>query len=183
MRSLATTTRNHTSKAVGRIALIVLVRSKVGAPFYYRAAPAQQNTRLSALLSGTVCRMSDTPRPLARLSEVVLECPDPAELARFYAELLGFSIVYQDHEWCALAADERARPRLSFQRAPGYRPPVWPDPTCSMQVHLDLHVRDLDAAEQVALRLGATAFHEQPSPSDFRVMADPVGHPFCFCLH
>src|SRR5437764_14151302 len=111
--------------------------------------------------------MSETIRPFARLSEVVLECPDPAELAQFYAELLGLSIVYQDQEWCALAADDRARPRLSFQRAPEYRPPVWPDPTSSMQVHLDLHVRDLDAAEQAALRLGATKFDEQPSPANF----------------
>jgi hypothetical protein len=127
--------------------------------------------------------MSETLGPLARLSEVVLECPDPAGLARFYAELLGLSIVHQDQDWCALAADEGARPRLAFQRAPEYRSPVWPDPTSSMQMHLDLHVRDLDTAEQAAVRLGATKFDEQPSPADFRVMADPVGHPFCFCLH
>jgi glyoxalase superfamily protein len=51
-----------------------------------------------------------------------------------------------------------------------------------MQIHLDFHVTDLDSAEQAALKLGATKFAEQPSPSNFRVMADPVGHPFCLCL-
>ena len=70
---------------------------------------------------------------------------------------------------------------LSFQQAPGFRPPIWPDPASSMQFHLDLKVDDLDTAEQNAMQLGATRFDHQPDPQNCRVMADPAGHPFCLC--
>ena len=52
-----------------------------------------------------------------------------------------------------------------------------------MQSHLDFHVGDLDAAERAALALGARKFDDQPSPENFRVFADPVGHPFCLCIN
>jgi hypothetical protein len=51
-----------------------------------------------------------------------------------------------------------------------------------MQFHLDFSVDDLDSAERATLALGATKFDEQPSPDNFRVFADPVGHPFCLCV-
>jgi hypothetical protein len=119
----------------------------------------------------------------ARLSGVVLECPDPLALATFYSQLTGWPIVNTDVDWCSIGATEDARPRLSFQLAPDYRPPRWPDPASSMQFHLDFMVDDLVAAETAALKLGATKFDEQPSPADFLVYADPVGHPFCLCIH
>jgi hypothetical protein len=127
--------------------------------------------------------VSDAAGAIARLSEIVLECPRPLELGQFYARLTGWAVVYSDEEWVAVGPDTETRPRLAFQRAPGYRRPVWPDPGSSMQLHLDFQVDDLDAAERAALAIGATKFDEQPSPQNFRVMADPVGHPFCLCLH
>ncbi len=114
----------------------------------------------------------------ARLDTFVLECPEPAELAQFYADLTGWSISESDPEWATLKAESGAS--LAFQRAPGFQPPSWPDPASSMQYHLDFTVDDLDAAEQEALALGATKFDHQPGTS-FRVFADPVGHPFCLC--
>jgi predicted enzyme related to lactoylglutathione lyase len=45
-------------------------------------------------------------------------------------------------------------------------------------MHLDFHVRDLDAGVQRAIGLGATLAPEQPGEG-WRVMLDPVGHPFC----
>jgi hypothetical protein len=48
-----------------------------------------------------------------------------------------------------------------------------------MQFHLHVKVDDLDAAEQAVIAIGATKFDEQPSPQNFRVFADPAGHPFC----
>ena len=119
---------------------------------------------------------------IAKLSEVVLDCPDPQALARFYTQLTGWQVTHSDDEWCSIGPTDGARPRLSFQRAPGYRPPVWPDPGSSMQFHLDFKVDDLDTAERGAIELGASKFDEQPSPTNFRVLADPVGHPFCLCL-
>jgi predicted enzyme related to lactoylglutathione lyase len=112
---------------------------------------------------------------------VVLECPDPAALANFYSQLIGWPISYQDDDWWTLGTAKTTGVTLSFQKAPGYRSPVWPDPESSMQVHFDLRVDDLDEAEQRAQQLGATKFDHQPDPEHFRVMADPVGHPFCVC--
>jgi catechol 2,3-dioxygenase-like lactoylglutathione lyase family enzyme len=116
-----------------------------------------------------------------RLSGVALECPDPRALARFYAAITGWTIVYDDDGWCSLGEDDRATFHLSFQRSPGHRPPVWPDPASSMQSHLHIRVDDLDVAEELVLSLGATRFDHQPHPTTSRVFADPAGHPFCLC--
>jgi hypothetical protein len=113
---------------------------------------------------------------------VVLECPDPAALAEFYCQLLGWTILQKDADWYSIGPDRDWRPRLAFQLAPEFAPPRWPDPASSMQVHLDFKVENLETAQQAALQIGATKFQEQPSPSDFIVMADPVGHVFCLCV-
>ncbi|GIH02744.1 glyoxalase [Rhizocola hellebori] len=113
------------------------------------------------------------------ISSIALECPDPAALADFYRQLTGWEVVYADPDWCSIAESRDASLNLSFQRSPGYQPPVWPDPGSSMQFHLHVKVADLDEAERKVLALGATAFPDQPSPDTVRVMADPVGHVFC----
>jgi catechol 2,3-dioxygenase-like lactoylglutathione lyase family enzyme len=118
----------------------------------------------------------------ARLTGVVLECPDPRALAEFYSQITGWPVVNTDPDWYSIGEDPAARPLLSFQLAPNHQPPHWPDPASSMQFHLDFTVDDLDSAEQATLALGATKFDEQPSPDNFRVFADPVGHPFCLCV-
>jgi catechol 2,3-dioxygenase-like lactoylglutathione lyase family enzyme len=118
---------------------------------------------------------------IARYHSVVLECPDPAALAAFYSELLGWPVVRSEPDWYMIRESEDAGPLLAFQRAPGYQPPAWPDPASPMQFHLDVLVEDLDVAEAATLKLGATKFDHQPEPTDFRVFADPVGHPFCLC--
>jgi hypothetical protein len=56
------------------------------------------------------------------------------------------------------------------------RPPRWRDPTYPAQMHLDVLVADLDAAERAVLEHGATKLEDFPG---WRVYADPVGHPFC----
>jgi Glyoxalase-like domain len=56
------------------------------------------------------------------------------------------------------------------------RPPRWRDPANPTQMHLDVLVADLDAAERTVLEHGATTLEEVPG---WRVYADPVGHPFC----
>jgi hypothetical protein len=117
-----------------------------------------------------------------QLGGVVLECPDPRQLATFYSQITGWPIFATDVDWWSIAENDTARPRLCFQLAPGYQPPHWPDPASSMQFHLDFAVDDLDVAEKAALALGATKFDEQPDPGSFRVLADPIGHPFCLCV-
>jgi hypothetical protein len=53
---------------------------------------------------------------------------------------------------------------IDLQTAPSYVQPTWHDPTSSMQMHLDFHVDDLEAAEARVLAAGATKFDFQPIP-------------------
>jgi predicted enzyme related to lactoylglutathione lyase len=115
-----------------------------------------------------------------QLQAIVLDAARPAELARFYAQLLDRPIVRVDGGWHDI--DLAGGLTLSIQHAPDHRPPTWPEWDVPQQLHLDLVVDDLDAAERRALEAGARRAR-QPADADgrFRVMIDPAGHPFCLC--
>ncbi|GAA4541827.1 VOC family protein [Amycolatopsis samaneae] len=111
---------------------------------------------------------------------VALDCPDPAALAGFYRELLGWEAaeVKHDGQWATLT-NPQGGARLSFQRVEGFRAPAWPSQDSPQQAHLDLDVTDMEAAHERVLKIGAKLLDD--SPRTFRVYADPVGHPFCLC--
>jgi hypothetical protein len=120
----------------------------------------------------------------AYIRNIVLACPgttyedylrEGRSLASFYAELLGMRILRED--WFVIARDESSFPRLAFGDGPReYRPPRWRDPEHPQQLHLDIPAHNLDAAEELALRLGATRLQDR---GEYRSFVDPVGHPFC----
>jgi predicted enzyme related to lactoylglutathione lyase len=115
------------------------------------------------------------------MRSVVLDCPDPAALASFYAHLLDGRAETSDPRWCAVYLEEPAL-KLAFQRADPYVAPDWP--RGAQQLHLDLTVADLDAASRRAVSLGATVLAgpvEEPG-GVFIVHADPAGHPFCLFM-
>ncbi len=105
---------------------------------------------------------------------VVLDCPDPNELAGFYARLLDWPAPEPDDDWVTLEGPVK----IEFQKADDYRPPTWPDPERPQMFHFDLTVDDLDAAHDRAIDLGARLLDTRKT---FRVYADPAGHPFCLC--
>lgn len=118
--------------------------------------------------------------PLAKLRTIVVDCPEPRALADFYAQVLGGQIKGDaEADWVDLYVDDTSR--LSFQRAPGFVPPDWPSQDRSQQLHLDLDVDDMEARQAEVLALGARALDldDDGGKRDFRVFADPVGHPFC----
>jgi catechol 2,3-dioxygenase-like lactoylglutathione lyase family enzyme len=110
-----------------------------------------------------------------------IEAPDPEALARFYADLLGWTIGHLEPGTAILAVPGGSF--LVFQQADGYVPPVWPPAEGSQRpmMHLDFQVGDLDEAVSEAVALGATPASVQPNAT-VRVMLDPAGHPFCLCL-
>ena len=112
----------------------------------------------------------------AQLEKPVLDCPQPRELARFYAELLGMQVLEDAADWVVLGRQPGMR-ELAFQRADPWVPPRWPDPN-HPPVHLDIRVDDVDAAEQAVLAAGATRAPGTPE-TGYRVFRNPVGHPFC----
>jgi catechol 2,3-dioxygenase-like lactoylglutathione lyase family enzyme len=111
------------------------------------------------------------------LEKTVFDCPDPRTLAAFYAEILGMRVNEDGADWVVIGIEPGARD-LAFQRASTYVPPRWPDAEHPQQLHLDIRVDDVDAAEQAVLKLGARRLPGAPE-TGFRVFADPAGHPFC----
>ncbi|MFJ5924741.1 VOC family protein [Kitasatospora sp. NPDC092948] len=112
-----------------------------------------------------------------RWSAVTFDCPDPAELARFYGAATGLPVRYASDGFVLLGRDDAAG--LGFNRVADHRPPSWPDESGAKQAHLDLGVDDLDAAQARLVALGAVLPEFQPDPERWRVLLDPAGHPFC----
>ncbi|MFZ0667878.1 MAG: VOC family protein [Acidimicrobiales bacterium] len=110
---------------------------------------------------------------IGRLHHVVVDCPQPAALARFYSVLLGLSITYTSEEWVVIATND-TRSGIAFQLAPDHQPPHWGDPSHPQQFHLDVMVDDLAAAGHDVLELGGRLLSAEE-----HVCADPAGHPFC----
>lgn len=128
---------------------------------------------------------------IAELQCVVLDCPDPLELAEFYRSLLGGAVNQPDRRW---AVDEDwatlhtpSGSVFAFQRVADHLPPRWPDPARPQQFHLDFGVPDLDRAHEQVLTRGATLLDDGSGQGSaepaWRVYADPAGHPFCLVRH
>lgn len=115
---------------------------------------------------------------IARFPSVVIDCPDAGALAAFYGAMLDWKIEVKP-DWVEIRADYGDC--ISFQQVDNYTPPRWPGQEVPQQMHLDVAVEDLDAAEAAVIALGATKHEYQPGTT-FRVFLDPAGHPFCLCL-
>ena len=116
---------------------------------------------------------------IATFPSIVLDCPDPAPIATFYGALLDWSVELSDG-WADVRSPDQ-RQCFSFQQVADFRAPEWPGQDVPQQMHIDVMVEDLDAAEAAVLELGATKHDHQPGTT-FRVYLDPAGHPFCLCV-
>jgi predicted enzyme related to lactoylglutathione lyase len=118
---------------------------------------------------------------IGELQCVVLDCPDPLALARFYQALVGGEVNRADPRWGLGATFATLHlgtgPVLTFQGVRDHRAPRWPDPGYPQQFHLDVEVADLDVAQRQVAGLGGELLHVDPR--GWRVFADPAGHPFC----
>jgi catechol 2,3-dioxygenase-like lactoylglutathione lyase family enzyme len=105
---------------------------------------------------------------------VTIDTDDAPALGRFYSALLGLDLTYEGPEGVLIGPEGE---QVMFQQVAELQRPRWPDPTYPQQLHLDITVDDADEAERAALALGAERL-----PGDgenWRVYADPHGHPFC----
>ena len=114
---------------------------------------------------------------IGTLRAVVLDAPDARRLAAFYTALGGWTEQHAGDDWITVETGDGWR--IAAQRSPGHVPPRWPDPAYPQQVHLDVTVGDVDAAEAAVLKLGATSLSS--GGVNWRVYADPAGKPFCLC--
>jgi Glyoxalase-like domain len=129
--------------------------------------------------------------------QVTFDCSDPATLATFWAEVLGYPppdiegfrarLRSKGHSeddldnWCAIEDPTRARPRLFFQRVP--EPKV-----VKNRVHLDVAARDgpgdrrqqIDAEVRRLMELGARRLRSVTDEDGyFVVLQDPEGNELC----
>jgi predicted enzyme related to lactoylglutathione lyase len=117
-----------------------------------------------------------TTSPVASLSMLNLDCPDPGAMAAFYAAILGWEVTYSDEEYAMITGGETS---IGFGRVAGFTSPAWPDTASAKRYHLDLQVDDLSRAEAACRDLGAAVPDFQPGGNRWRVLTDPAGHPFC----
>lgn len=127
--------------------------------------------------------MNDTLK--IKLYAFTLDSNDPQKLAKFYADLLNWQIVFSDEEFTSIAppgVNQGGYPGITFQKNPNYQSPVWPEKPATQQqmAHLDFAVNDVEQAVQHAVQCGAKISGEQFS-EHWKVMFDPDGHPFCLC--
>lgn len=129
---------------------------------------------------------SGSARPRLEVTSVTIGCPDPRGLAAFYAALLGVEIGALEGPgpgepdgagWAQLRS---GRVTLNFEHERHWRTPVWParDGEQIATQHLDIHVDDLEAAQEWAVTCGARLARLQPQQGVW-VLLDPAGHPFC----
>lgn len=111
---------------------------------------------------------------------VVFDAADLDTESRFWAGVLGGTID-DDGDWHMVLVD--GAPKIGVQHAPNHVRPEWPSGN-PQQIHLDLWVDDIDDAHRQVMDLGAKVLQEAEDtddPDNFRVYADPAGHPFCLC--
>jgi len=150
----------------------------------HRTARERACTDVPEWHSAAVARRPPGIRGLTGWWGVVLEAPDPAVLADFYSNLLGWPMTSADTDTDTATLNRPGTDHyLAVQRAVDFVAPVWPPRAGAqgMQSHLDVEVDDLAAAVADAIALGARLADHQP-PHDVRVLLDPAGHPFCLYL-
>jgi catechol 2,3-dioxygenase-like lactoylglutathione lyase family enzyme len=130
-----------------------------------------------------------------RIQNVTFACENPAQLAQFWRDALGYvepdvpaEVLEQvqaaidrgelDPEgWGMAVPPDGVGPRLLFQRRPK-------SPTESIPIHLDLHADDAEAEVERLVSLGATVVERKSHrigsfEERWTVLRDPEGNGFC----
>jgi predicted enzyme related to lactoylglutathione lyase len=108
-----------------------------------------------------------------RLYGVVIDSNEPKRLAEWWAEALGWQIVFEAPDEVAVARDEHTHPGLVFV-------PVPESKSVKNRLHLDLAPDDRDAEVARLEGLGARRVQVGQTPENsWVVLADPEGNEFC----
>lgn len=136
--------------------------------------------------------------------QVAIDCVDPARLAQFWAEVLGYQMEappagypswsdfsraagVDNEEWNAVTDPAGVGPRMLFHSVPETK-------TCKNRLHLDVRTAGprgtpidrrrprVDAEVVRLLALGAKHVRTVEDDTDyFALMQDPEGNEFCVC--
>jgi predicted enzyme related to lactoylglutathione lyase len=104
---------------------------------------------------------------------LVVDSRDPARLARWWAEVLGYHVTSEDHALVAIAGDDKSHPSIAFVPVPEMK-------TGKNRLHLDLAPDDQPAEIERLVDMGARHVDVgQPASREWTVLADPEGNEFC----
>jgi hypothetical protein len=103
---------------------------------------------------------------------VVVDAVDPARLARWWAEALGYHITYERPEEVEIRRDPDQLPGLIFVPVPETK-------SGKNRLHIDLRPDDQDAEVERLVDMGARHVDVGQADVAWVVLADPEGNEFC----
>ncbi len=112
-----------------------------------------------------------------RWQNIGIDTTDPAPLARWWAELLGWRITFEDEDEVVLeppagSPQDGVSPDILFLRVPEPKQE-------KVRIHLDLRPEDQAAEVARAEAMGATRVDIGQGAPTWVVLADPQGNEFC----
>jgi len=121
----------------------------------------------------------------SKLTEIAIDCADPAALARFWCSVLGYEVQEEEEDGLVtigspLAPEGRERPgpvppTLTFARVPEGK-------VVKNRLHLDVNPTDRDQDDEVQRLLDLGAQHAdvgQTGEEGWVTLVDPEGNEFC----
>jgi predicted enzyme related to lactoylglutathione lyase len=119
---------------------------------------------------------SDKHERVGELYAITMDVNDFETCAKFWSQVLGANILYQNDKYLRLG-QKGERPTLLLQKVPEPH-------KVKNRVHIDLDVPDLDAAVSRVHELGGNKLRELHEYGiKWAVMADPDGNEFCLVQH
>ena len=110
------------------------------------------------------------------LYAIVMDVNDLETCGKFWSQVLGTDILYQNEQYLRLG-HKGERPTLLLQKVPERH-------RDKNRVHIDLDVPDLDAAVSRVQGLGGDKLRQLNGYGhEWVVMADPDGNEFCLVKH
>ena len=109
-----------------------------------------------------------------RWEQIVVDAEDPARLARWWAEALGYQIVHEAPDEVEIRRHPDEMPGLLFTPVPEAK-------TVKNRLHIDVNPVGCDQEQEVArlLGLGARRIDIGQGEQTWVVLADPEGNEFC----
>ncbi len=120
--------------------------------------------------------ISDPAEGVGTLYAIVIDVNDLETSGKFWSQVLGADIFYQDDNYVRLGR-RGERPTVLLQKVPERHGE-------KNRVHIDLDVADLDAAVGRAQELGGRRLRAVSEYGiEWVVMTDPDGNEFCLIKH
>ena len=108
----------------------------------------------------------------SRWEQIVVDAKDPARLARWWAEALGYRICYETPDEVEIRRHPDALPGLLFAPVPDAK-------TVKNRLHIDLRPDDQEAEVERLVDMGARPVDIGQHDVGWVVLADPEGNEFC----